>query len=136
MHAKGSYRPDNDGVITVPPELEKTLTDMGFVRIGDRPLQTSAPVVEEAPAEARALVSEPAVSGEATTDASVVGAIAGTEEVVTEEVVTEPAVDPAAPAAEISDADAQAAEDLVTELVAGGMTEAEARALVSEPPTL
>jgi hypothetical protein len=59
MHAKGSYRPDNDGVITIPPELEKTLTDMGFVRIGDRPLQTSAgAVVEEAPAEARALVSE------------------------------------------------------------------------------
>jgi uncharacterized protein YoaH (UPF0181 family) len=162
MHAKGSYRPDTDGVITVPPELEKTLTDLGFRRILAEDVQTSAGAVsanlppELAPGPERdralarsakidSLVAGGLTQGEALAlvDAhpDQIAALAAAKELENNEgdLVSNDgnATDNATlvetgATVELSDTDRQAAEDLVTELVAGGMPEAEARALVSD----
>lgn len=42
-HNKGRYRPDNDGFISVPPELVSALENLGFTRVPDAPIPALAP---------------------------------------------------------------------------------------------
>lgn len=59
-HNKGRYRPDNDGFISVPPELVSALEKLGFTRVPDPQIpaevQTTAPEVSrDAPTGAELL---------------------------------------------------------------------------------